>query len=93
MKVFSIDSVELLKVVFAKNSIFRIDNAFAKNHDDVSTTCFSLLRQWNDEMTSQNRDSIYPLCTGLSCIGRENLSQDVARKCDPFVLEGKEKGF
>ena len=67
---------------------FRIDDAFAQHPDNSQTAAFEVLDQWNADKTSLNQDAVPQLCGALSCIGRENLSQNVARQCNPFVLEG-----
>ena len=58
------------------------------DREELEIADLVLLEQWNKQITSQNRSAVAALCNALSCIGHESLSQDVARLCDPFVLEG-----
>nr|CAB3221561.1 ankyrin giant isoform [Phallusia mammillata] len=61
-----------------------VTEAFTQNSDNLEKAGMHLLKQWRLE-NAVKQDVVAAICLALRCIGRDNVSQDVSRRCNPFL--------
>ncbi|CAK8692992.1 unnamed protein product [Clavelina lepadiformis] len=83
-----LDKPELRELAFQLDiSKQKVDEFFLRFLDRSDQAGVAMLHEWSREKIAGNHDPVPLFCDALRCIGRETLSQDVAQRCNPFVLE------